>query len=161
QLFTFRPTLLGSLINDLIERYQDHSALPEIHIKVDKDLQIQADSEHLSQAFENIIDNVRKYAPDSPLWISIEDRGEFVEMEFRDNGPGIPQEYLPFLFERFYRVPGHVEIRGTGLGLFICSELIQAHQGSISVDSSVGKGTTFHIKLPVLQNGINAEVLPE
>jgi len=68
---------------------------------------------------------------------------------FSDLGPGIPPEHIPFLFERFYRVPGRFSKSGTGLGLFICKQIVQAHHGRISVKTSPGKGTAFRIELPV------------
>jgi signal transduction histidine kinase len=68
---------------------------------------------------------------------------------FADQGPGIPAEHIQFLFERFYRVPGQFSKKGTGLGLFICKQIIQAHHGRISVKTAPGKGTSFRIDLPV------------
>ena len=153
-LMSFRTTSLKSLISGIIDHRRIRNKILEIHFKMVKDIQVEVDPDRLSQVFENLIDNTIKYAPGSPFWISVKDHKDSVEINFTDNGPGIPAEHLPFIFERFYRVPGYTEARGTGLGLFICSELIQAHQGSISVDSSRDKGTTFHIKLPVLQERV-------
>jgi signal transduction histidine kinase len=66
-----------------------------------------------------------------------------------DQGPGIAHEHLGHLFERFYRVPEtRIANHGTGLGLFICQEIIHGHGGEITVSSEVSKGTTFTIKLP-------------
>jgi two-component system phosphate regulon sensor histidine kinase PhoR len=71
----------------------------------------------------------------------------------RDHGPGIEQEHLGHLFKRFYRVPGKsTSLRGTGLGLFICRQITQAHHGEISVSSNIGEGTTFTILLPTNDN---------
>ena len=70
----------------------------------------------------------------------------------RDTGPGIPPEHLERLFQRFYRVPGtSAAVRGTGLGLYICRQLVNAHKGEITVESKWGEGTTFHIYLPIQQ----------
>jgi signal transduction histidine kinase len=67
----------------------------------------------------------------------------------RDSGPGIAKEYLPHLFERFFRVPEHSpSVHGSGLGLFICKQILDAHGGSISAESELGKGTTFRVWLP-------------
>jgi len=63
-------------------------------------------------------------------------------------GPTIRIEERERVFERFYRVPGHPNKRGTGLGLFICKQIVQAHQGEISVKTAPGRGTTFLIELP-------------
>ncbi len=70
-------------------------------------------------------------------------------MAFADQGPGIPEEYLPFIFERFYRVPAESTVTGTGLGLYICKQIILAHHGKIWAESVLDKGTTFFIELPV------------
>jgi signal transduction histidine kinase len=70
-----------------------------------------------------------------------------------DQGPGIAQHHLPHLFERFYRVPEtSVSTHGTGLGLFICQQIIEGHGGEISVNSEVSKGTVFTITLPCKEN---------
>jgi signal transduction histidine kinase len=68
---------------------------------------------------------------------------------FSDQGPGIPKAYLPYIFERFYRVPGERTSKGSGLGLYICNQIIMAHHGKIWVESEVKKGTTFYIQLPI------------
>ncbi len=71
----------------------------------------------------------------------------------RDEGAGIPPESLPYLFERFYRVPG-VQVQsgsgvGLGLGLFITKEIVERHGGSIAVESAVGQGAAFIVRLPL------------
>jgi two-component system sensor histidine kinase ResE len=68
---------------------------------------------------------------------------------FTDQGPGIPQEYLAYIFERFYRVPGDRSNAGSGLGLYICNQIIRAHRGKIWVESEMDEGTTFFILLPL------------
>jgi signal transduction histidine kinase len=71
-------------------------------------------------------------------------------MTLSDQGPGIAPENVVHLFKRFYRVPSqNTLIRGTGLGLYICKKIIQAHQGEMDVESELGKGTTFNIYLPI------------
>ena len=77
-----------------------------------------------------------------------------LRITFADKGEGIPQEYLPFLFERFYRVPGERTVTGTGLGLYICKQIIMAHHGTIWVESVLGVGTTFFIELPIGETGL-------
>jgi signal transduction histidine kinase len=68
----------------------------------------------------------------------------------KDDGPGIAPEHLQNLFKRFYRVPGNdTTVRGTGLGLFICRQIVRAHGGKINVESEPGKGTAFDIYLPL------------
>ncbi len=78
-----------------------------------------------------------------------------MRVEVQDEGPGITQEHLSHLFERFYRVPINAATRGTGLGLYISRKIIDAHGGEIGVESIVGEGTSFFFTLPV--NTINME----
>jgi two-component system OmpR family sensor kinase len=75
---------------------------------------------------------------------------EKIRITFADHGEGISKDYLPFLFERFYRVPGERTVTGTGLGLYICKQIVLAHHGNIWVESVLGEGTTFVIELPAL-----------
>jgi signal transduction histidine kinase len=109
---------------------------------------IRGDGVHLAQVFENLFDNAIKYAPGSRITVSLKADPKKQIVNFTDRGAGIPSEHLPFLFERFYRVPGNPSKRGTGLGLFICKQIILAHHGEISVKTAPGKGTTFQIELP-------------
>jgi signal transduction histidine kinase len=148
--FQFQPTRLDSIIRDVAMRVQvRHKAL-----KLDVDVPavvIQADNVRLSQVFENLINNAVKYAPGSKVVVRAKTGTSTVHASVADFGPGIAPEHLQNLFERFYRVPGQSS-GGTGLGLFICSQIIQAHQGKIWIESAVGEGTTFHIELPVRLN---------
>jgi signal transduction histidine kinase len=73
-----------------------------------------------------------------------------IRVTFSDKGEGILEDYIPFLFERFYRVPGERTVAGTGLGLYICRQIIMAHHGNIWVESALGEGTTFIIELPII-----------
>jgi signal transduction histidine kinase len=147
----FQPIRMDSLVRDIITRICSRKKETIIEFKSDKIPPIQADSNRLVQVFENLIENAHKYAPGSKISITIHNGIDHLVVDFADYGPGIPDEHIPYLFERFYRVPGQSEKRGTGLGLFICKEILDAHHGSISVDTSIKHGTTFHIKLPVLQ----------
>jgi signal transduction histidine kinase len=71
-----------------------------------------------------------------------------VVISFQDQGPGIDSESLPFIFDRFYRARNEKTITGTGLGLYICKQIIEAHRGKIWAESNPGEGTTFFIELP-------------
>jgi signal transduction histidine kinase len=73
---------------------------------------------------------------------------ENVRLEFKDFGPGIQEQYLPFIFNRFFRSPDTPNIHGSGLGLYICKQIILAHNGQITVSSEVGKGTAITVHLP-------------
>ena len=112
---------------------------------------IVADSESMAQIFLNLVENAIKYNNDNGF-ISITAKGwdGLVSIEVADSGIGIPQEDIPRIFERFYRVDkAHSrQLGGTGLGLSIVKHLIQAHGGDVSVKSELGKGTRFIITLP-------------
>lgn len=144
----FQPVRLDSLLRDVVMRIQSRHK----DLKIVQDLMpvgpIQADSVRLAQVFGNLIDNAIKYAPGSRISISLKVDADKQTVIFADQGPGIPSEHLPFLFERFYRVSGHSTKRGAGLGLFICKQIVQAHHGQISVNTTPGKGTAFLIELP-------------
>jgi signal transduction histidine kinase len=148
----FQPVALEKLIRDVALRVGGRSPGLEVVIEVDNLPTIQGDNVRLGQVFENLLDNAVKYAPGSKVTIRAETRGNSVALTVADQGPGIPSEHLPYIFERFYRVPGQGGQRGTGLGLFICRQIIQAHHGQIIVETAPGKGTTFGIELPIRQN---------
>ncbi len=146
----FQPVRLDALMNDVIMRSDLHQPNLKIKVEVSKDLPtIQGNPNRLSQVFENLLSNASKYAPDSVVEIKIEQSDQQVYIGVRDHGPGIPEEYLPFIFNRFFRNPDQPpNIRGTGLGLYICKQIMQAHNGEITATSRVGDGTTFHLTLP-------------
>jgi two-component system sensor histidine kinase VicK len=102
----------------------------------------------IAQVFENLFNNAIKYAPGSPIAVSLEQQGKKFLVSFADKGPGIPPDSLPLIFERFYRVRSE-KATGTGLGLYICKQIIEAHRGKIWAESTPGKGTTFFIELPI------------
>jgi signal transduction histidine kinase len=148
--FKFSPVRLDALLRDVIQRVTTHQ--PELKVIFESQPLhhvIRGDSLRLSQVFENLFSNAIKYAPGSELMISMIEADDTIRVTFADHGDGIPEDYLPFLFERFYRVPGERTVTGTGLGLYICKQIIKAHHGKIWVESVLDKGTTFFIELPV------------
>jgi two-component system phosphate regulon sensor histidine kinase PhoR len=105
----------------------------------------------LEQAVINLVDNAVKYSPDgSTVEVGLEQKGGEILITVRDRGAGIPREHLSRLFERFYRVDKarSRDLGGTGLGLAIVKHIVQAHGGSVAVQSVVGRGSTFSVHLP-------------
>ena len=147
---TFEPARLGPVVRAIIQRIE--SATPEIDVitEMPDDLPIlEIDSTRIAQVLDNFLTNASKYAPGAKVNIKVDADDERVRVEVRDEGPGIPQEHLTHLFERFYRIPKNAATRGTGLGLYISRKIIDAHGGEIGVESIVGEGTSFFFTLPV------------
>ncbi|MBT7072290.1 MAG: HAMP domain-containing histidine kinase [Anaerolineae bacterium] len=145
----FQPLRIDVLIRDVITRFKSRYDHLDIYFDVIDCEIIQGDSTRLTQVFENLFSNAVKYAPQSSISISVNTFSEtYVQMIFEDQGTGIPKEHLPFIFDRFYRVPEQPGKAGTGLGLFICNQIIEAHHGKIWAESEEQKGTRFIIQLP-------------
>ena len=145
----FQPVRLDSLLRDVVQHVHGRHKDLVVILGLTPAPPIHADAVRLAQVFENLFDNAIKYAPGTKITISLQVKDDWQIVTFADLGPGIAPEHIPFLFERFYRVPGKFSKIGTGLGLFICKQIVQAHNGRISVITSPGKGTAFHIELPV------------
>jgi len=145
----FQPVRLDAIIRDVALRFQERYPDLKIVLDLENTRPIQADSVRLSQVFTNLFENAIKYAPGSPIEITLRQRHQFQEVVFSDSGPGIPPQHIPFIFERFYRVENKGPLRGTGLGLFICKQIIQAHGGQIFARSVPNRGSSFYITLPL------------
>lgn len=140
---------INHLLKAMIERV-DHEGVRIIE-NYKEGLEYYGDINLLEQAFLNIIQNAIKYTPEGgTVTISTEDNDHSVQIRISDSGIGIPEKDVPHIFERFYRVDKERsrKLGGTGLGLSIAKWIIDSHGGAISVDSTVGKGTTFTISLP-------------
>ena len=112
---------------------------------------VNADKVHLTNIIFNLIDNAIKYTKDSPnILISTKDTVDGIEISVKDNGIGISKENQRKIFDKFYRVPtGNVHnVKGFGLGLSYVLAVVQKHNGTINVDSELGKGSTFKIVMP-------------
>ncbi|PFG04742.1 ATP-binding protein [Bacillus sp. es.034] len=111
------------------------------------------DRDKLAQAFTNLISNAIKYSPDGgTITVIFREGEESIIIDIRDEGLGIPEGAIPNLFTKFYRVDNSDQRRigGTGLGLTIVKEIIETHEGDITVSSQEGKGSVFTIRLPIV-----------
>lgn len=160
---TPKPTPLAPFFQSILDRLATQETNLEILLDISPaDIVVFADSKRLNQVITNLISNASKYAPNSILEIQAKKLDDKIHIAFRDNGPGIQEQHLQHLFKRFYRVPERSGgVRGTGLGLFICKQIIEAHGGSIWVESEVDVGTTFHILLGKDETSMNKEVKDE
>jgi NtrC-family two-component system sensor histidine kinase KinB len=111
---------------------------------------VAADAIRLGYALNNLLDNALTYtAPGGKVKLSARAVGDGkVRLSVADTGVGIPAEHLPYVFEKFFRVPNTAHPPGTGLGLAIVREIVLAHDGLVTCESEPGKGTVFHLTLP-------------
>lgn len=144
------------LVSDVVQRLRPQAdkkgISPEIRIPPDLP-PVPASRDMLGQALMNLLDNAIKYTHSGGhVWVEARRVAtDYIEIAVADDGPGIPSEHLPRLFERFYRVDkarSRAE-GGTGLGLSIVRHIVQRHQGSIRVESRLGKGSRFIVTLPL------------
>jgi signal transduction histidine kinase len=122
----------------------------EIGCEVDDAMpELKLDRSRITQVIENLVSNAIKYSdPEDAVSVSCRREDQCAKLEVRDDGRGIASEALPFIFERFYRA-GLSRAAGTGLGLFVTREIVAAHGGTIAVESTLGEGSRFTVRLPL------------
>jgi two-component system phosphate regulon sensor histidine kinase PhoR len=165
QKFEFEIHFANALIHDAFEMMRPIAQKNRIQLleeRAPEDAVVCCDSEAVSQILSNLMENAIKYTPEGGrISVGAVAQGSMVEFFVRDTGVGIPEEDLPRLFERFYRVDKarSRELGGTGLGLSIVKHLVAAHNGTTRVDSRVHEGSTFAFTLPVNRTalGLNPE----
>lgn len=139
----------------LLDVYRQVKALPpkvEVTLEEVDQVQVTGDSDRLKQLILNLVDNAVKYTPaGGHVYLSLRKDAGYAELTVRDTGIGIPEEDIPFIFDRFYRVD-KARARahgGSGLGLSIARWIIDVHRGTLDVVSALGQGTTFTVRLPL------------
>jgi len=113
---------------------------------------IYGDQVHITNVLYNLLDNAVKYSKEAPIIeVATENHKDYLSISVKDNGIGIAKEHQKQIFERFFRVPtGNVhDVKGFGLGLHYVSKIIEAHNGTIKVESALNKGTKFIINFPI------------
>jgi two-component system phosphate regulon sensor histidine kinase PhoR len=151
--FEFEMRRANSLIQDAFDMLNPLAEKQQIRLRVEpapEDTVVWCDREAATQVLSNLVDNAIKYTPaGGEITVGACPAGPMVEFFVRDTGIGIPEEDLPRLFERFYRVDKarSRELGGTGLGLSIVKHLVAAHGGTTRVESRVGQGSTFFFTL--------------
>ena len=149
------PTDIGQVIEDTIALMDSKAREKGIVLSFSlKDLKpVQADPKNIEEIFNNLISNAINYSPEGgKVTVTAQGQGEYMEIRVEDTGVGISPEELPKIFDKFYRVkhPKTRQVIGTGLGLAIVKGIVDAHHGTIDVESVVDKGTTFRILFPVM-----------
>lgn len=146
-------------LEDIIEKARDDIQAQAqkknltINVYLPFDLsRVSADQKALGEVFSNLLSNAVKYTPDNgAICISARQKRDFVEIDVLDTGIGITPEDLPQIFDEFYRAPNAkaYQIEGTGVGLAIVKEIVEAHHGNLRVESELGKGSTFTLSFPI------------
>ena len=143
-------TIIEDIIHSMKLQLEDKSARIILQHDISGSIVV-GDKLHLSNVIHNIIDNALKYSTSDPkVDISINENNDSLILSFKDNGQGIPKEYLYKVFDRFFRVPteDQHDVKGHGLGLNYVQNILHAHGGKITVESIENEGSTFTISLP-------------
>jgi len=162
------PTDLVKVIDDsmlLLER-----EMSKYRITVEKQLQsvppAMANCNQIQQVLMNLLINARQAQPNGGrilIRLAFDPASQMIELQVRDSGCGIPPDKLPHIFDRFYTTKSGPDASGkggNGLGLACCREVIEAHHGRIRVESTVGKGTQFTLRIPAVpQLGVSASAV--
>lgn len=143
-----------NLVAEIVGLYrgiaQDRRIILTVSFPDDGSFDLVVDRRRLGQALSNILDNALKYTSSGDT-VDVQVRGHcsYVEISVSDTGPGIPEEEIPRIFERFYRLDASRSTPGRGIGLSLAKAYVEAHGGTIRVTSELGSGSTFYIILPV------------
>lgn len=151
----FAPTSVATVVSKAIESAEPHAVRKdiELHESVAEPMpSVHGDEGTLVEALVNILSNAIRYShPGSQVLVKVEEKEEDVLISVTDTGVGISKEDLPFIFDDFFRAKsGQAVATGSGIGLAITRRIVEAHHGSVAVESELGKGSTFVIRLPAL-----------
>lgn len=143
---------LDALLHETVEAIQHTSTTHTIVVRGATHASLLGDKERLAQVFINLISNAIKYSPAADtVQIDLNTADERATILVHDHGIGIPHDQREKIFERFHRVvdSNTKDLPGLGMGLYIVAEIVKRHQGTISVESEMGKGSTFRITFPL------------
>ena len=152
-----KPVRVHEVIKDVVENFalqlEEKEGKAELLLNAQNDL-IEADEVHLSNLVNNLFDNALKYSKENvPPFVRLttQSNGKKFSMKIEDNGIGMNRDTLKRIFERFYRAhTGNIHnVKGFGLGLSYVKTMIEAHHGEIKAESTLGKGSTFIVELPL------------
>jgi PAS domain S-box-containing protein len=157
QLHVERTVLdVGAVARQVVEEFLPASTSHTVaYAGSNTPLLVKGDELRLIQVLQNLVQNAIKYSPaGGKVQIQVERHNTAVHIAVSDEGIGIPESELPHLFQRFYRASNVDErqISGLGVGLYVVKELVRLHEGTVSVVSEEGRGSTFTIRLPLIEN---------
>jgi signal transduction histidine kinase len=153
---------LSKLVADVVDQFQIpyEEARVRLTASLPPECPAEVDRIQIERMVSNLLSNALKFTPaGGEVRVSLEDEAGSVELAVRDTGCGIDSAHLPHIFDRFYRVPGRDASgpeRGLGLGLSFVAWIVRAHGGTVRVESTPGKGSSFLISLPVAEPAVPA-----
>jgi len=155
---TLEPFPVAELVQDITMQYRPTAEEKDIHLQAaipERQIRAKADIGLVERVLSNLIDNAIHYTPSGgEVCVRLTDPGDdALQIRVEDSGPGIPEDDLPHIFERFYRVDKSRDRSkgGAGLGLAIAHKIVELHGSSLQVESTVGEGTVFHFTLPTVE----------
>lgn len=155
QCYEFIDVALEPLLREQVQLFSSEKSSYTFHVSLNPALpSVHADADRLRQVLGNLPSNAIKFSPQGgEISLKATEEGGKVKVKVSDQGIGIPRESLPKLFSKFFRVENADtrKIGGTGLGLALVKEIIEAHGGHVGVESVVGQGSTCYFTLPVAQ----------
>ncbi len=147
---------IKELLKECIQSLEVKQVEKNIDVQLNsKSICVEGDQKRLYQVFYNLIVNAYNYSNvNAKVRLDVKTKDNYLTIEIKDDGIGIPEESIPYLFERFYRIDSSRsrESGGSGIGLTIVKQFVEAHGGTIEVDSQIDVGTTFTIILPMAQS---------
>jgi PAS domain S-box-containing protein len=142
---------VGKLVEEVVARFADQlaQAKSQLVLQLAPGLTARWDDRRVAQVLVNLLSNALKYAPGAPIQVSVTRDGERARLVVQDAGPGISKERQGAVFERFERAGASPNVGGLGLGLFIARRIVEAHRGTIRLESEPGQGARFIVELPL------------
>lgn len=146
-------TSLDILIEDTLKGFAFQLEAADCHLEseIESEYKINCDAHRIEQVITNILNNALKYAPKSPVAITMTEDNGFLKLSISDQGPGITQECIDKIFDPFQRFNGDKGVSGLGLGLYISKQIMVQHGGDLLVESNSGKGSTFTLVFPLFE----------
>jgi len=145
---------LATVVREVVDQFSSQLAASGNTVEISMEsCQGRWDRYRLEQVLNNLITNAIRYAPGAPIRIEGEQDSRFVRLSFCDEGPGIAKDKVGKIFDRFERATTGFGITGLGLGLYICRQIVEAHGGTIRVESDAGQGVRFVLELPRFEEG--------
>jgi signal transduction histidine kinase len=141
---------LSHLLQEIVERHSEEAeqARCKLDLSIDSNIHVSVDRIRIEQVIVNLLINAFKYASGKPVHIALCESDKKVILKIKDLGDGIPADKQNRIFERYERAVESAGISGMGLGLYISKQIVIAHEGSIRVESELGKGATFIVEMP-------------